>query len=87
MSKISLIGAGQIGGTLAHLIGLKELADEISSHIEFNCIYKPDYRQDIANTWPVSIDDKDARNDWGWKPKFDISKMTRVMIDNLRRKK
>jgi len=65
----------------------KELADEISSHVEFNCIYKPDYRQDIANTWPVSIDDKDARNDWGWKPKFDISKMTEVMIDNLRRKK
>ena len=69
------------------IFSAKELADEISSHVEFICIYKPDYRQDIANTWPVSIDDKDARNDWGWKPKFDISKMTKTMIDNLRRKK
>ena len=63
----------------------KELADEISSHVDFNCIYKPDYRQDIANTWPISIDDKDARSDWGWEPKFDITKMTEEMITNLRR--
>ena len=85
MKKISLIGSGQIGGTLAHLIGIKELADEISSHVDFECTYKPDYRQDIANTWPISIDDKDARSDWGWEPKFDITKMTEEMITNLRR--
>lgn len=64
----------------------KELASEISSHIDFNCIYEPDYRQDIANTWPISIDDRYAREDWGWEPKFDISKMTEEMITNLRRK-
>ena len=63
----------------------KELADEISSHIDFECTYQPDYRQDIANTWPISINDKDARNDWKWEPKFDISKMTEEMITNLRR--
>ena len=63
----------------------KELANEISLHIDFECTYKPDYRQDIANTWPISIADEDARNDWGWEPKFDISKMTEEMITNLRR--
>tara|TARA_B100000965_G_scaffold389132_1_gene394452 strand:+ start:34 stop:960 length:927 start_codon:yes stop_codon:yes gene_type:complete len=63
----------------------KELADEISSHIDFECTYQPDYRQDIANTWPISINDEDARNDWKWEPKFDISKMTEEMITNLRR--
>ena len=63
----------------------KELADKISSHIDFECTYQPDYRQDIANTWPISINDEDARNDWKWEPKFDISKMTEEMITNLRR--
>ena len=63
----------------------KELANEISLHVDFKCTYKPDYRQDIANTWPISIADEDARNDWGWEPKFDISKMTEEMITNLRR--
>ena len=63
----------------------KELANEISLHVDFECTYKPDYRQDIANTWPISIADEDARNDWGWEPKFDISKMTEEMITNLRR--
>ena len=63
----------------------KELADEISSHVDFECTYKPDYRQDIANTWPISIDDEAARNDWKWEPKFDITKMTEEMITNLRR--
>ena len=63
----------------------EELVNEISSHVDFNCIYKPDYRQDIANTWPISINDEDARKDWGWEPKFDITKMTEEMITNLRR--
>ena len=63
----------------------EELENEINSHVKFDCTYKPDYRQDIANTWPISISDDDAKNDWGWEPKFDISKMTKVMITNLRR--
>ena len=63
----------------------EELEKEICTHVDFNCLYKPDYRQDIADTWPISINDDDARKDWGWEPKFDISKMTGEMITNLRR--
>ena len=63
----------------------EELEREISAHVDFSCLYKPDYRQDIADTWPISINDDDARKDWGWEPKFDISKMTEEMITNLRR--
>ena len=77
------IGVGKRGTYMVKK--LKELADEISSHVDFECTYKPDYRQDIANTWPISIDDEAARNDWKWEPKFDITKMTEEMIINLRR--
>lgn len=51
---------------------------------DFKISYKPDFRQDIANTWPDSIDDTAARNDWGWKPKYDLDTMTRVMIEKLK---
>ena len=63
----------------------EELENEIKSHLDFDCSYNPDYRQDIADTWPISINDEDARKDWGWQPKFDITKMTEEMITNLRR--
>ena len=63
----------------------EELENEIKSHLDFDCSYNPDYRQDIADTWPISINDEDARRDWGWEPKFDITKMTEEMITNLRR--
>jgi threonine 3-dehydrogenase len=65
----------------------KEIAAEIQKHIpNFKIIYKPDFRQDIANSWPESIDDSQARKDWGWKPKFDLAKMTVDMLNNLKRK-
>jgi nucleoside-diphosphate-sugar epimerase len=63
----------------------EELENEIKSQLDFDCSYNPDYRQDIADTWPISINDEDARKDWGWQPKFDITKMTEEMITNLRR--
>jgi nucleoside-diphosphate-sugar epimerase len=53
---------------------------------EFTCDYKPDYRQAIADSWPMSLDDSTAREEWGWNPTFDLSKMTQDMIDKLRRK-
>jgi nucleoside-diphosphate-sugar epimerase len=62
----------------------EEIGAEIKQHIPaFNISYAPDYRQDIANSWPQSIDDSVARNDWGWKPEYDLSRMTTDMLDNL----
>jgi nucleoside-diphosphate-sugar epimerase len=62
----------------------KEIAAEIKKHIpEFEITFKPDYRQQIANSWPQSIDDSVARNDWGWKEDYDLSAMTKDMLENL----
>lgn len=62
----------------------KEIAAEIKKHIpEFTISYKPDYRQTIADSWPQSIDDTVARNDWGWKHEYDLDRMTKDMLDNL----
>jgi nucleoside-diphosphate-sugar epimerase len=64
----------------------KEIAAEIKKHIPgFKIDYKPDYRQAIAESWPQSIDDSVARNDWGWKEEYDLSAMTKDMLENLQR--
>ncbi len=64
----------------------KEIADSIRKHIpEFSIDFKPDYRQQIANSWPQSIDDAAAREDWGWKEEYDLEKMTADMLTNLGR--
>jgi len=64
-----------------------ELAAEIKKHIpDFECEYKPDFRQKIADSWPMSIDDSLARRDWGWNPKYDLASMTKDMIEKLSKK-
>jgi nucleoside-diphosphate-sugar epimerase len=61
-----------------------ELTTEIRKYIpEFRCEYKPDFRQGIADSWPMSIDDSAARWDWGWKPAYDLVSMTKDMIEKL----
>lgn len=61
-----------------------EIGDEIRKHIPgFQLDFKPDYRQQIADSWPKSIDDAKASEDWGWKPEFDLAKMTADMLMNL----
>jgi nucleoside-diphosphate-sugar epimerase len=61
-----------------------EIAAEIKKHIpEFEITYQPDFRQEIAESWPQSIDDSSARQDWGWKPAFDLEKMTSDILKNL----
>lgn len=61
-----------------------ELAAEIKRHIsEFTVEYKPDFRQEIADSWPRSIDDSAARNEWGWKPSYNLSAMTKDMLNKL----
>ncbi len=63
-----------------------EIAREIRKHIpDFEITYKPDFRQKIADSWPESIDDSDARKDWNWNHKFDIEKMTQEMLENLKK--
>jgi nucleoside-diphosphate-sugar epimerase len=62
----------------------KEIAAEIKAHIpEFTIDYDPDYRQQIANGWPKSMDDHEARADWGWKPEYDLPKMLADMLKNI----
>ncbi len=64
----------------------KEIAAEIRKHIPgFSISYKPDYRQAIAESWPQSIDDSVARKDWGWKEEYDLSAMTKDMLENLKK--
>jgi len=61
-----------------------ELADEIKKHIpSFTINYVPDFRQAIADSWPDSIDDARAQQDWGWETKFDTKKMVVEMIENV----
>lgn len=65
----------------------KELAEEVKKHIpEFEASYEPDFRQKIADSWPKSIDDSEARADWGWKHEYDLAKMTTDMLEKLKTK-
>lgn len=62
----------------------EQIAKAIQQHIpEFAITYTPDYRQAIANSWPQSIDDSSAQQDWGWKADYDLSRMTADMLENL----
>ncbi len=62
----------------------RELAAEIKRHIpEFVVDYEPDYRQAIADSWPESLNDSAAREDWGWSPDYDLPAMVEDMIKVL----
>ncbi|MGC9334731.1 MAG: NAD-dependent epimerase/dehydratase family protein [Anaerolineae bacterium] len=64
-----------------------ELAAEIKEHVPgFGVEYRPDSRQDIADSWPRSIDDSAAREEWGWQPEYDLAAMTADMLDTLRQR-
>lgn len=64
-----------------------ELAASIQKHMpDFTIDYAPDHRQAIAASWTESIDDQDARNDWGWKHKYDLDAMTLEMLTQLKKK-
>jgi nucleoside-diphosphate-sugar epimerase len=61
-----------------------ELAAEIKKHIpEFECEYQPDFRQAIADSWPCSLDDRAAREEWDWEPAYDLAAMTEDMLEKL----
>lgn len=64
-----------------------ELASEIlKTYPNFKISYKPDFRQDIANSWPMSIDDSEAQRDWNWQPHFNLELLTESMLSNLKLK-
>lgn len=78
--------------TSYNLAGISFTPEEISKSIKnfipkFSINYKPDFRQKIAESWPNSIDDSIARNDWKWKVAYDLDGMTKEMISHLKVKK
>ncbi|MEO6894409.1 MAG: NAD-dependent epimerase/dehydratase family protein [Ginsengibacter sp.] len=83
VEKISIRTSYNISGVS---FSPKEIADEIKKHLpDFTISYEPDYRQDIANSWPQSIDDSIARQDWGWNPKYDLAALATDMIENMQK--
>jgi nucleoside-diphosphate-sugar epimerase len=63
----------------------QEIAESIKKQLpEFSISYKPDFRQAIANSWPGSISDIEARTDWNWKHGFNLDAITKEMLDNLK---
>jgi nucleoside-diphosphate-sugar epimerase len=61
-----------------------ELAAAIARHVPgFRVDYEPDHRQAIADTWPRTIDDSQARGDWGWRPRFDLEAIVASMLENI----
>ncbi len=62
----------------------KEIFESIKCHYpEFSISFEPDFRQAIADSWPDSIDDSRAREDWGWSHDFDLKKMTSDILQHL----
>ena len=62
-----------------------DLARSIKNHIPgFTIEYAPDFRQEIADTWPRSIDDSMAKTDWDWEARFDLEATTTLMIEKLK---
>ncbi|WP_439151092.1 NAD-dependent epimerase/dehydratase family protein [Winogradskyella sp.] len=65
----------------------KQIFESIKTEMpDFEITYKPDFRQAIAESWPSSIDDSIARNDWNWQHRFDLDAMSKVMLSELRKK-
>jgi len=83
-SRVTLRTGYNLGGLR---FSAEELADEIRKHVpDFVCDYVPDFRQRIADSWPMSLDDSLARGDWGWKPSYDLPSMTKDMLEKLSKK-
>ncbi len=62
-----------------------ELAAKIQEHIPVEVAYQPDHRQAIADSWPASIDDTVAQQDWGWQPEYDLDALVQEMLTHLKK--
>lgn len=72
-------------GSMSFTVG--EMAESIRKFIpDFEIEYKPDHRQKIADSWPMSVDDSAARDEWGWEPSYDLDSMTGDMLKRLEKK-
>jgi nucleoside-diphosphate-sugar epimerase len=61
-----------------------EITNEIQKHLpDFKINYNPDFRQEIADSWPNSIDDSVAKKDWGWSSQYDLPKLVSIMLENV----
>ncbi|MBS64782.1 MAG: NAD-dependent epimerase [Euryarchaeota archaeon] len=61
-----------------------ELADAISERVDgFTCEFKPDHRQEYADSWPDSVDDSVAKEDWGWHAEYNLDRMVDEMLNRL----
>lgn len=84
-TKLSIHSSYNLGG---FSLAPETLASAVKSQIpDFEITYQPDFRQGIADTWPSSIDDSKAREDWNWTPDYSINGMVMDMIDNIKRQK
>jgi nucleoside-diphosphate-sugar epimerase len=82
--NIKIRGAYNLGGIS---FTPKQIAEEIKKHIpDFTINYAPDFRQAIADSWPQSISDQEAREHWGWKEKYDLKGLVQNMLENLKEK-
>ena len=77
--------------TSYNIAGMSFSPEELTYAIQkiypnFKTLYKPDFRQKIASSWPSSIDDSFAKKDWNWNPLFGIDEMTKIMIEELKLK-
>jgi nucleoside-diphosphate-sugar epimerase len=80
-SKISIRTSYNVSGMSFSPL---EIGNAIRKHLpDFSMNYQPDYRQQIADSWPQSIDDSVAKADWEWQPEFDLQRMTKDMLENL----
>jgi len=82
--KINIRGSYNLSGIS---FNPKQISEEIKKHIpNFKITYKPDFRQQIADSWPKSIDDREARQHWAWKEKYDLELLVSAMLSNLKTK-
>ena len=82
--KIKIRSSYNLGGIS---FNPKGIAEELKNHVpEFEITYKPDFRQAIAESWPQSINEDITREHWGWKHKYDLKEMTKIMYEKIKEK-